>query len=421
MNTRRLLPGEMPRAGLPDLPALTSLRFIAAFAVLVLHYRDLLGPMPDWLLHIVIGGQYGVTFFFVLSGFILTYRYDDWFRHGVSDARYWRFQRLRLARIYPVYLVGLLLDTPWHLLERAQAGQLADVGTTWWASWLLNLVGLQAWVPAVPFAMFWNTPAWSVAAEFFFYASFPFVCAALGRLRLGKAALIVGHAGVVLAGVGLYAAVIYGLTYVTRVNADTQYIVLVYNPLLRYSEFLGGCLAGQFFLRHMGASPASLTQLLRRERWRNAAVCAALALIGWRVCSSDYTGPSAELWLLDVALKYGIFIIPFTMLILAIASGRSWLSGLLERRWMVALGEASYSLYIIHWSAITFIRMGYLGPYGGPAVHAVVLVATAGLSVLVYRFIEVPWRRRWRGTGDDESMAVRADERGPWPAALQAR
>jgi peptidoglycan/LPS O-acetylase OafA/YrhL len=88
---------------------------------------------------------------------------------------------------------------------------------------------------------------------------------------------------------------------------------------------------------------------------------------------------------------------------------------------MVMLGEASYSLYIIHWSAITFIRMGYLGPYGGPAVHAVVLMATVGLSVLVYRFIEVPWRRRLRGTpAHDESMPVPSNERGAYPPALPA-
>jgi len=152
----------------PELRELTSLRFVAAFAVLVLHYRDLLGPMPPWLLRGVIGGQYGVTFFFVLSGFILTYRYQGWFAAGVKDESFWRFQRFRLARIYPIYLLGLLLDTPWHLIERANAGALASSGPTYWASWLLNLVGLQAWVPAVPFAMFWNTPAWSVAAEFFF-------------------------------------------------------------------------------------------------------------------------------------------------------------------------------------------------------------------------------------------------------------
>ena len=240
------------------MPALTSLRFVAAFAVLVLHYRDLLGPMPAWLRQGIIGGQYGVTFFFVLSGFILTYRYHGWFAARVSDtgfySGFWRFQRLRVARIYPVYVLGLLLDTPRHLIERAQAGQLAGVGQTYWASWLLNLVGLQAWIPAVPFAMFWNTPAWSVAAEFFFYATFAWVCVLLTRRFRSNTALLAGFVGVIVLATALHALVYYGLNYRFTVQAETQYIVTVYNPLLRWGEFLAGCLAGQYFVRSRAAA-----------------------------------------------------------------------------------------------------------------------------------------------------------------------
>ena len=204
----------------------------------------------------MIGGQYGVTFFFVLSGFILTYNYHGWFAGGVGEQSYLRFQRLRLARIYPIYLLGLLLDTPWHLIERAQLGQLGEAGHVYWASWLLNLVGLQAWVPGVPYAMFWNTPAWSVSAEFFFYASFPFLCAWLMRRLASNRALLAALLAVVLLDTLLYAAVIYTMNYVWKAEAQTQYLVTVYNPLLRYGEFACGCLAGLYFVRTRGGSGA---------------------------------------------------------------------------------------------------------------------------------------------------------------------
>ena len=328
---------------------LTSLRFIAAFAVLVLHYRDLLGPMPDWLMRGIVGGQYGVTFFFILSGFILTHRYQGWFAGGVSESRYGWFLRFRLARIYPVYLLGLLLDTPWHLVERAQAAQLDSVGATWWASWLINLVGLQAWVPAVPFAMFWNTPAWSVSAEFFFYATFPFVCGAIARhlrtpLRLGAAFM-----ATVLGGVALYAVVLDAMNGAPPLGAQAQYIVLVYNPVLRYSEFLAGCLAGQYFLlARQAAVPGD-----PGRRARDLVVLLALAAVAARVFLPDYTGALRWRWLLDVSMKYAAFIVPFTAIVLAVASGRTWLSALLRLRWMVLLGEASYALYIIHCPCLT--------------------------------------------------------------------
>jgi peptidoglycan/LPS O-acetylase OafA/YrhL len=407
------------------LPELTSLRFIAAFAVLVLHYRDLFGPLPDAVLRAIVGGQYGVTFFFVLSGFILTYRYHDWFDGGVRDGRFWRFQRLRFARIYPIYLLGLLLDTPWHLIERAQAGQLAEVGQTWWASWLLNLVGLQAWVPAVPFAMFWNTPAWSVAAEFFFYATFPFVCAGLLRLRLRLRGLALLMAATVALGIAAYVAVIWWMNFVLHAEPQTQYIVLVYNPLLRYSEFLGGCLTGLAFLQlRAGSSPraAWLTGTdARARRVRDAVVLLALVAVGVRIGLPDYTGPEMWRWLLDVAMKYGIFIVPFSALILAVASGRTFLSLLLQQPWMVLLGEASYALYIIHWSVTTFLRLGWLGEAGTPAVHGLFLLGTVAASVLCYRFIEVPWRRRLRGTAGADTLDATADAASAAPLQPQPR
>ena len=389
------LPG--PAAAQP-LHALTSLRFIAAFAIVVLHYRDLLGEMPAWLFKIIVAGQFGVTFFFILSGFILTYKYRDWFSQGVADTSYWRFQRFRLARIYPIYVLGLLLDTPWHLIERAQAGQLVHDGQVYWASWLLNLIGLQAWVPAVPYAMFWNTPAWSVAAEFFFYATFPFVTVLLARHIRKAGWLILAFLAAIVLGTALYALVIHAMNFRWRFEPQTQYIVMVYNPLLRYSEFLAGCLAGHYFLNTRGQLRYAGSALFDSERGRNLTLVACLVAIALRIMSVDYTGPSAWWWLADVSVKYSAYILPFGVLILAIASGPTWLGRLLQNRQLVLLGEASYALYIIHWPVTTFLRMGFLGSAGTPLVHALFLAGTVALSVVCYLKIEVPWRRRLRGT-----------------------
>lgn len=390
-------PAPAASASAAPIPALTSLRFIAALAVVVLHYRDLIGPLPPWLLKLIVGGQYGVTFFFVLSGFILTYQYQHWFERGVSDTGYWRFQRFRIARIYPVYLLGLLLDTPWHLIERAQADQLAAEGISYWASWLINLVGLQAWVPAVPFAMFWNTPAWSVAAELFFYAGFPFVTYRLARWGGSPRRLLAGLLAVVLLGTLAYALLIHAMTYRWHTAPQTQYLLTVYNPLLRYSEFLAGCLTGQYFLRTRGLARYAGSWLLERRRARGSAIALCLLLIALRVAWPDYSGPSAWCWLADVSIKYSVFILPFALLIVALASGPSWLGVLLEMPGLVLLGEASYALYMIHWPVTTFLRMGYLGALAGPWVHGLFLLATVALSLACYRWFEVPWRRRLRG------------------------
>lgn len=390
----------------PDLRALTGLRFVAAAGVLLLHYRDLLGPLPGWVQRGIVGGQHGVTFFFVLSGFILTWRYHDWFEGGVDAPHYRRFQRLRFARLAPVYLLGLLLDTPAHLAERAAAGALASDGGLYGASWLINALGLQAWLPRVPFAMFWNTPAWSVSAELFFYALFPFATVLLARRVRSASALLLAFVALVAGGIALYAGVIYLVTWVWPLRGEPLYILLVYTPLLRVSEFLAGCVLGQYLVRRERGGEASA--LARSALRRHLLLLACIALVALRVWSPDYTGPSRWWWLLDVAAKYGVFIVPFAGIILAVASGRTMLHRVLEHPWMVRLGEASYALYIIHWSVVTLIVQRWFGAASTPALHALLMLATVVAALLVHRHVELPWRERLRGAARERPLTQAA-------------
>src|SRR5437899_7700201 len=91
--------------------SLTSLRFFAAMHVLAFHnHLDALMDLPGGIRSIIRTGYVSVSLFFVLSGFILAYTYHG-DREGVSFDRR-SFLAARLARIYPVYLVGLLLAAP---------------------------------------------------------------------------------------------------------------------------------------------------------------------------------------------------------------------------------------------------------------------------------------------------------------------
>src|SRR5438128_8931008 len=92
----------------PHLAALTSARFFAAFHILLFHMGAMKGltRAPIWLQTFASIGYVSVTFFFVLSGFILVYTY------GGRDFDLRQFWRARLARVYPVYLLSLLLNAP---------------------------------------------------------------------------------------------------------------------------------------------------------------------------------------------------------------------------------------------------------------------------------------------------------------------
>ena len=185
-----------PRA--PELPALTSIRFFAAIAVVAHHYAPSpTGPgawvADSWIKH----GFVGVSLFFVLSGFILTYTYAPIGVVG-SVARK-RFGWARVARIYPMHVLGLSLCAPVVIAHRiAKDGVPTGIVTSLIAA-SVNLSMLGAWLQFAASA--WNFPSWSLSAEAFFYACFPLVLgriAGLDRRRLVLVGLAVFGLGMAL-------------------------------------------------------------------------------------------------------------------------------------------------------------------------------------------------------------------------------
>src|SRR5207249_3735398 len=133
------------------LNALTGLRFVAAAMIVVHHSRGFFQiPLPHYAL------DHGVSFFFVLSGFIIAYAYpklDN--KHDVFD-----FYVARIARIWPAHFATLLLVLP--LLQ-------TPINLTFVANAFL----LHSWVPSKPWYFSYNHPSWSISTELFFYAVFP--------------------------------------------------------------------------------------------------------------------------------------------------------------------------------------------------------------------------------------------------------
>ena len=152
----------------PELPALTGIRFYAAILVYLSHVPLIpgMGRLAGDNL-IFNAGVVGVSFFFVLSGFILTYNYADTFRNGVSLVNYRRFVWDRLTKIYPVHVLALLLVMPIAVLS---PNLPLD-----WRALPFHLLMLQCFWPAStpPFHEYFNVPSWSISCEWFFYLLAP--------------------------------------------------------------------------------------------------------------------------------------------------------------------------------------------------------------------------------------------------------
>ncbi len=220
-----------------ELSGLTGLRFLAALYVFFFHAQRLLGFafLPAPLRNIVSQGALGVTLFFVLSGFILTYVHAaDFAGPGLPAKGYYgQFLWRRLARIYPVHLVCLLacLGLSWAFASYP-AHFLAIVA--------LDVAMLESYVPWV--AMQWyGGGAWSISTEFFFYLLFPLLLPLFGRVA-SQARLL-----------GLLAALVVASSlpgfYYTFHQASL--FELAYNfPPSRLPEFCCGMVLGLLVLRH---------------------------------------------------------------------------------------------------------------------------------------------------------------------------
>ena len=353
----------------PDIPALTSIRFFAALWVVLFHIREIglwTGGTPLYQ-SIISLGYLGVGFFFVLSGFILVYVYAG---REIAKPRFWQ---ARFARIYPAYLFSLLVTIP-NLLHFFPIAQRMHVGGLVLFS---NPLLLEAWFPRILF--FWNPVAWSLSVEVIFYLVFPFAMRLLEKV--GRNRLPLWIAACWLTSLILTSSYVLlhpdGVLHTTSQSNDLAWLgVLKLNPLVRLPEFLLGMGAGALFL-HLPA---------RARTWP---IFTAAALLLVAVATRN---------LIPYPILHSGLLAPiFALLILGLATQPAWTRALSIPP-LILLGEASYSLYLLHTVPIVLLtfqmRLG-----NSPHIHTIVAAYLVGIclvSIAVYLLIENPLRRLLR-------------------------
>jgi peptidoglycan/LPS O-acetylase OafA/YrhL len=374
-----------PALPFPDLPELTSARFFAALSVILSHlsyYLHLPAGM-SWML----GG--GVSFFFVLSGFILTYRYWEDFAAGVGIRTYRNFFVARVARIYPSHALALVLITLLYLaIARLSPGTIPIPGNTV-TSWLVNLFALQTFAFSYPTQQNWNGPSWSVSTEMAFYVVCPFILAALARHARGTRALVIVFVGAAAFGAAMQSAMLW-LVFKEGWNPDFWLdIVASRNIAWRIPEFLAGVVAARLLygghLRILGRRPARDVLFL--------ASLLAVVVLNAAPWPEDRT---AMLIMRQYRLDIG-YMLPFAGIVLALGAGPMFLSPLLTRPFLVFLGSASYGIYIYHWIAVVAVSHAVAnGVVLPPAAVAAAVVGVILFSAISYVAFERPLRKAIR-------------------------
>jgi len=336
---------------------LTSLRFFAAGLVVLEHLQML--PGLEWAgSKSGFPGLAGVSIFFVLSGFILSYTYwdRDWVRAPGANSRdfFWS----RFARVYPLHWMMFLVALPLGLNSNTARVEISNF------PWLLTLTD-RLW-PGFPIMMQPVKAAWTLSCEALFYLATPILFLILCRRRNPLVAAFVMLVTT--------AAIVFTLAFALPNLNWTAY--------LRLPDFLLGIAAFQFSQR------ISLAQV------GNTLLVVGLLLLAIGMATALALFPPQFLFLSCA---------PGSCLLIlgcAHASGRTgkWLS----QPWLVLLGHSSYALYLIHDPALRYTKV-LLNRNGvvltfplsilfGLGVFGLVVMA----SIVCFKFYENPVRLKLR-------------------------
>jgi peptidoglycan/LPS O-acetylase OafA/YrhL len=394
---------------LPTIPALTGLRFLAAFFILFAHAFDWIAQFQDtnWRRYFSFVAMYGMPLFFVLSGFVIHYNYRRLFLVRPLGRAVCEFAAARFARIYPLYIcilpVAILVDQ----LVAKTYGQpnllfkILAYNITLTQSWWYVLFDGKLSISMV-FGL-----AWSISTEMFFYAAYVAVVFLILRVSSPVLSLVATVSFAfsltvifVLSRVYLSDFLLVAQIYVPNYIAPQEstpnsffYWFFYYSPYTRVFEFLLGCLTANTVI-------LLLSKPVSRKETRIATAALATALVFLPLLGAVYLHVIAlgqvNIYVQHLALNF-LCAPPIAFIMFYVARYDAPFTRLMSSKVLVGLGETSYSIYLIHsWTLRIFFRPApeWNWVWGIETVARIVvgILFTLLVAKATYDWIEVPGR-----------------------------
>ena len=287
-----------------DLRALTGIRFLAAFYVVLFHSKfdtALIAHGHRYLATLFSNGIFAVQLFFMLSGFILAYSYSG----KVSSLRDRRiFWEARFARVWPLYALSLIFSS---FVNHTTPTLLPALAT---------LAMVQSWSPfGVGAGGYWNFVCWTLSCEAFFYLLFPFVQQRLEKTQVRTQCCLL-TVSLIISAVFCVGSISFATPNVARG---------IPLAVVRLPDFIAGVCLGNLFSKHF------------RERTAGA-WCTSIGLLGALGC------------LVHAQRSYLSMVTIFVALLLfGLATERSAFRTLLSSKLLLLGGGASYAMYLFQW------------------------------------------------------------------------
>lgn len=331
------------------LDQLTGLRYFAALLVFCSHLKW--DKSQDLIKTILSSGYVGVSFFFVLSGFVLSYSYQE--KIESKKIAFNRFIFLRFARLTPLHAVTII---PFIGLA-IYTGKFNPI------TLLVNLSYLQSWIPHSSVYFSFNAPSWSLSNEIFFYLCFFFI-AAMPIKKLWNILIV------------LVLIILFCATVVTTFfdgdklfgsqNTLAHWMFFIF-PGFRILEFICGMILYHFY--KSGSVKYSYF------------IVPAYIMLILAMYFADFV---------PEAFRMSLFFLPAIVFFLfAHLSGDGLVNRFFKTKTMVLLGNASFAFYLIHQPLIrVFQGLLYSFNLDDFSFFLITLIATTLLSIATYLIFE---------------------------------
>lgn len=299
---------------------LQSMRFIFCILILINHFFESTGK-----LHFYYGGDAGVTFFFILSGFVLSMGCGASIKNGTF--KYIQFLRKRLTKIYPLHLVTFTIA----LCMSFVAGVKFNITKT-----ILHVFMLQEFTLSEDMLRYGTGLSWFLGALFFCYLLFPFL----------YRQLIISRNKVFGALLTIYILLALSIESCCNNSAIDDFMFAF--PPLRVIDFAVGIIAYRLY-----TAPFSI----HFRQWIDRQSATKLSILERIIVVSVSALTYIPYCLLPSWIRFApLFWLPFSLLIywFAISSNnKGIITKLLSQRALVFLGNISFEIYMLHGIVIT--------------------------------------------------------------------
>lgn len=339
---------------------LQSLRFIFFVMIFMSHFGYDGRPTFD------AGGDCGVSFFFILSGFVMTLAYGE--KAASERFSYRRFMVRRMAKLYPLHLLCLLAFVVINI-KSMDAEALVRL--------LPNLLLIQSWLPSADYYFSGNAVSWFLSDILLCYAVFPFVCRAIRRMT--PAALTFTWAAVLMA---------YSLLLCNVTDAMTNTFIYVFPPVRTVDFALGITIwrVAEWTKRHR-------PDVAENRLAINAAELAVFAALAATLAAHPYV---------NLQIRTACLFWPVCAAVILLFAGERQGGGvawLLRHKPLIWLGNITFPMFMVHQMAISITLIAFLhlsGFIGEPPywLALTLCAATTLAGTAIYRRIEVRMKRR---------------------------